>query len=113
MPTFAVIDLSFAGTRCASQACGSPACDETTAGDGQRLLPLLGWTEPCRGAVDDEVVDVAGRATIQAILELPAQEVTMAPPTQNAGPTRHILIRCNFGDFAGIRALSSWVAGVR
>ncbi len=42
---------------------------------GQWLLPLVELVEQCRCAVD-EVVDVTGRATIQAILELSAQQVT-------------------------------------
>ena len=42
---------------------------------GQLLLPLVELVEQCRCAVD-EVVDVTGRATIQAILELSAQQVT-------------------------------------
>ena len=43
--------------------------------NGQLLLPLVELVEQCRGAVD-EVVDVTGRATIQAILELSAHQVT-------------------------------------
>lgn len=43
--------------------------------NAQLMLPLVELVEQCRGAVD-EVIDVAGRATIQAVLELSAQQVT-------------------------------------
>jgi transposase-like protein len=39
------------------------------------MLPLVELVEQCRGAVD-EVIDVTGRAVIQAVLELSAQQVT-------------------------------------
>ena len=43
--------------------------------NGQLMLPLVNLIEQCRGAVD-EVIDVTGRAAIQAVLELSAQQVT-------------------------------------
>jgi putative transposase len=43
--------------------------------NGQALVPLLELVTDCRGAVD-EIIDVAGRAAIQAVLELSAQEET-------------------------------------
>jgi len=43
--------------------------------NAQLMLPLVELIEQCRGAVD-EVIDVAGRAAIQAVLELSAQQVT-------------------------------------
>ena len=43
--------------------------------NGQALVPLLELVADCRGAVD-EIIDVAGRAAIQAVLELSAQEAT-------------------------------------
>lgn len=43
--------------------------------DGQALVPLLEFVVDCRGAVD-EIIDVAGRAAIQAVLELSAREAT-------------------------------------
>ena len=43
--------------------------------NGQLMLPLVELVEQCRGAVD-EVIDVTGRAAIQAVLELSAQQVT-------------------------------------
>ena len=39
------------------------------------MLPLVELVEQCRGAVD-EIIDVTGRAAIQAVLELSAQQVT-------------------------------------
>jgi putative transposase len=41
---------------------------------GQLLLPMVDLIEHCRMACD-ELIDVAGRATIQAVLELSAQQV--------------------------------------
>ena len=43
--------------------------------NAQLMLPLVDLIEQCRGAVD-EVIDVTGRAAIQAVLELSAQQVT-------------------------------------
>ena len=43
--------------------------------NAQFMLPLVELVEQCRGAVD-EVIDVTGRAAIQAVLELSAQQVT-------------------------------------
>ena len=43
--------------------------------NAQLMLPLVELVEQCRGAVD-EVIDVTGRAVIQAVLELSAQQVT-------------------------------------
>src|ERR1700687_608500 len=41
---------------------------------GQLLLPMVDLIEQCQMACD-ELIDVAGRATIQAVLELSAQQV--------------------------------------
>ena len=42
--------------------------------NGQLLLPMVDLIEHCQLACD-ELIDVAGRATIQAVLELSAQQV--------------------------------------
>ena len=47
---------------------------EFLAKRGQLLLPMVDLIEPCRMACD-ELIDVAGRATIQAVLDLSAQQV--------------------------------------
>ncbi len=44
------------------------------SGEGQALLPMLELIEQAEMAVDD-LIDVAGRATIEAVLTLSAQEV--------------------------------------
>lgn len=49
--------------------------------NAQLMLPLVKMIEQCRGAVD-EVIDVTGRAAIQAVLELSAQQVTGGDLTQ-------------------------------
>ena len=41
--------------------------------NAQLMLPLVELIEQCQGAVD-EVIDVTGRAAIQAVLELSAQQ---------------------------------------
>ena len=43
--------------------------------NAQLMLPLVELVEQCRGAVD-EVIDLTGRAVMQAVLELSAQQVT-------------------------------------
>jgi transposase-like protein len=48
---------------------------------GQLLLPMVGLIEQCRLACD-ELIDVAGRATIQAVLDLSAQQVAGGPRQQ-------------------------------
>lgn len=52
----------------------SRALAEFLSKDGQLLLPLLELIEKAEGAVD-ELIDVAGRATIEAVLTLSAQQV--------------------------------------
>jgi putative transposase len=47
--------------------------------NGQFLLPMLDLIEQCRLACD-ELIDVVGRATVQAVLELSAQQVAGGPP---------------------------------
>ena len=44
------------------------------SGEGQALLPMLELIEQAEMAVD-ELIDVAGRATIEAVLTLSAQEL--------------------------------------
>ena len=46
--------------------------------DGQFLLPMVELIEQSRVAVDD-LIDVLGRATIEAVLELSARQVAGAP----------------------------------
>ena len=56
--------------------------------NAQLMLPLVELVEQCRGAVD-EVIDVTGRAVIQAVLELSAQQVTggeLSQPARSAAP---------------------------
>jgi len=48
---------------------------------GQLLLPMVDLIEQCRMACD-ELIDVAGRATIQAVLELSAQQAAGGPRQQ-------------------------------
>ena len=48
---------------------------------GQLLLPMVDLIEQCRMACD-ELIDVAGRATIQAVLDLSAQQAAGGPRQQ-------------------------------
>jgi transposase-like protein len=52
----------------------SRALTEFLQKEGQFLLPIVSLIETAQGAID-EVIDVAGRATIEAVLHLSAQEV--------------------------------------
>ena len=52
----------------------SRALAEFLSGEGQALLPMLELIEQAEMAVD-ELIDVAGRATIEAVLTLSAQEI--------------------------------------
>ena len=49
--------------------------------NGQQLLPMVDLIEQCRMACD-ELIDVAGRATIQAVLELSAEQAAGGPRQQ-------------------------------
>ena len=49
--------------------------------NGQQLLPMVDLIEQCRMACD-ELIDLAGRATIQAVLELSAQQAAGGPRQQ-------------------------------
>src|SRR5438094_355880 len=52
----------------------SRALTEFLHKEGQFLLPIVSLIETAQGAID-EVIDVAGRSTIEAVLHLSAQEV--------------------------------------
>lgn len=52
----------------------SRALTEFLQKEGQFLLPLVSLIETAQAAID-EVIDVAGRATIEAVLQLSAQEI--------------------------------------
>lgn len=62
----------------------SRALAEFLQKEGQFLLPLVGLIETAQLAID-EVIDVAGRATIEAVLHLSAQEVAGAKHQGKAG----------------------------
>jgi transposase-like protein len=49
--------------------------------NGQLLLPMVDLIEQCRLACD-ELIDVAGRATVQAVLELSAEQAAGGPRQQ-------------------------------
>ena len=57
---------------------------------GQQLLPMVDLIEQCRMACD-ELIDVAGRATIQAVLELSAQQVAGGPRQQGKQRTGEVV----------------------
>ncbi len=66
----------------------SPALAQFLSGEGQALLPMLELIEQAEMAVD-ELIDVAGRATIEAVLNLSAQEVAgVKHPGKSAGAIR-------------------------
>jgi transposase-like protein len=49
--------------------------------NGQLLLPMVDLIEKCQWACD-ELIDVTGRAAIQAVLQLSAEQVAGGPPQQ-------------------------------
>jgi transposase-like protein len=49
--------------------------------NGQLLLPMVDLIEQCQWACD-ELIDVTGRAAIQAVLQLSAEQVAGGPPQQ-------------------------------
>jgi transposase-like protein len=66
----------------------SRALAEFLQKEGQLLLPMVELIETAQAAID-EVIDVAGRATIEAVLQLSAQEVAGAKhPGKAEGPIR-------------------------
>ena len=52
----------------------SRAMTEFLQKEGQFLLPIVGLIETAQLAID-EVIDVTGRATIEAVLRLSAQQI--------------------------------------
>jgi hypothetical protein len=52
----------------------SRAMTEFLQKEGQFLLPIVGLIETAQVAID-EVIDVTGRATIEAVLRLSAQQI--------------------------------------
>lgn len=66
----------------------SRALAEFLQKEGQFLLPLVKLLETTEGVID-EVIDIAGRATIEAVLHLSAQEVAgPKQPGKAHGPVR-------------------------
>jgi hypothetical protein len=75
--------------------------------NGQHLLPMVDLIEQCRMACD-ELIDVAGRATIQAVLELSAQQAAGGPRQQGKQREGEVVwygrrLCCNFENGDGIR----------
>ncbi|HYL74669.1 MAG TPA: IS256 family transposase [Bryobacteraceae bacterium] len=75
---------------------------------GQLLLPLVDLIEQCQMACD-ELIDVAGRATIQAVLELSAQQVA-GPRQQGKQRTGEVVW---YGRQSGTVMLSDRKLGVK
>jgi putative transposase len=79
----------------------SRALAEFLQKEGQFLLPIVGLIERAQVAID-EVIDVTGRATIEAVLRLSAQEVAGPKhPGKAQGPVRW------HGQQSGVVALSN------
>ena len=58
--------------------------------NGQALLPMVDLIEQCQ-LVCDELIDVTGRATIQAVLQLSAMEAAGGPPQQGKRRTTDVV----------------------
>lgn len=60
------------------------------AKNGQGLLPMVDLIEQCQVACD-ELIDVTGRAAIQAVLQLSAIEAAGGPPQQGKRRASHVV----------------------
>ena len=79
----------------------SPLGSDELAQDGQLLLPMLDLVEQAQCAID-EVVDVMGRATIEAILQMSAEQLA-GPKQQGKSAGRDVMYH---GSRSGRVALS-------
>jgi len=70
--------------------------------NGQLLLPMVDLIEQCQWACD-ELIDVTGRAAIQAVLQLSAEQVAGGPPQQGKRRSGDVVFH---GQQAGIVMLS-------
>ena len=66
------------------------------AKDGQLLLPMVELIEQAQRAVD-EVIDVKGRATVEAILQMSAQQLAGPKQQGNAADREVALYRNSTG----------------
>ena len=66
---------------------GERKLTEVLVRNGQALLPMLELMEQSRMAID-ELIDVMGRASIEAVLELAAMQVAGPPNRVRRAPPR-------------------------
>jgi transposase-like protein len=71
-----------------TNAAGKKLADFLTK-EGQMLLPMVQLVEQAELAIDD-LVDVMGRATIEAVLQMSAQQVAGPKQQGKAGPDRQV-----------------------
>jgi transposase-like protein len=69
---------------------------------GQLLLPMVDLIEQCQFACD-ELIDVTGRAAIQAVLQMSAEQVAGGPPQQGRRRSGDVVF---YGQQAGMVMLS-------
>ena len=67
----------------------SRALAEWLAKDGQLLVPLVELLEKGERAID-EVIDVMGRATVEAVLQMSAEQVAGPKAQGRRGPDREV-----------------------
>lgn len=80
--------VSPGGSDAASRLPDSQQLAELLSKDGQLILPLLDLVEQAQVAIDD-LVDVMGRATIEAVLQMSAPATGRAPAAgQEVRPRR-------------------------
>lgn len=75
---------------------------EFLAKNGQLLLPMVDLIEQCQWACD-ELIEVTGRAAIQAVLQLSAEQVAGGPPQQGRHRSGEVVF---YGQQRGTVALS-------
>lgn len=77
--------------------------------NGQMLLPMVDLIEQCQWACD-ELIDVTGRAAIQAVLRLSAEQVVGGPPQQGKRRNGDVVF---YGEQPGMVMLSDRKLQVR
>ena len=65
---------------------------EFLSSNGQQLLPMVDLIEQCQVACD-ELIDVAGRATIQAVLALSAEQGRRRPAPAGQTAIRRVVLQ--------------------
>lgn len=86
-----------------SPSLDSAALASFLAKDGQLLLPMLNLIETAQGAIDD-LIDVMGRTSIEAVLLMSAQHIAGTPKQQRKKTERVIVYHTSQAGRVALRA---------